>query len=84
MEEVGEAMTGDRPGGREMPRWYERGKGSSKLVSMYGRRAAIIAAARRVDFTEAWDILAETEGESDGFFDRVVEAERNALKQRFI
>jgi len=84
LEEVGEAMTGDRPGGREMPRWYERGKGSSKLVSMYGRRAAIIAAARRVDFTEAWDILAETEGESDGFFERVVEAERNALKQRFI
>jgi hypothetical protein len=51
---------------------------------MYGRRAAIVAAARRVDLTEAWDILAETEGESDEFFKRIVEAEREALKKRFI
>jgi len=51
---------------------------------MYGRRAAIVAAAKRVDFTEAWDLLAETDGESDEFFQRIVEAERNALKKRFI
>ncbi|RLC69865.1 MAG: hypothetical protein DRI26_08225, partial [Chloroflexi bacterium] len=61
-----------------------RGRDAAKLVSMYGRRAAIVAAAKRVDFTEAWDLLAETDGESDEFFQRIVEAERNALKKRFI
>jgi hypothetical protein len=37
-----------------------------------------------VDFTEAWDLLAETQGESDEFFERIVDAERNALKKRFL
>jgi hypothetical protein len=32
----------------------------------------------------AWDILAETEGEGDEFFERVIEAEREALKKRFM
>ncbi len=51
---------------------------------MYGRRAAIIGAAKRVDLTAAWDILAQTEGESDEFFNKIVEAERDALKKRFV
>lgn len=69
---------------REPPRWWSRGVDTSKLVSMYGKRAAIIAAAKNVDLEEAWDILAETEGESDEFYKRVIEAEREALKKRFI
>jgi len=85
LEEVSRELARERPGlKREGDRWWERGKDSSKLVSMYGRRGAIVAAARRVDFTEAWDILAETEEESDDFFGRIVESERNALKKRFI
>jgi ATP-dependent Lhr-like helicase len=64
--------------------WWGRGKDASKLVSIYGRRGVIVAAAKRVDFTEAWDILAQTEGESDYFFERIVEAERKALSRRFI
>ncbi|MCW3992099.1 MAG: DEAD/DEAH box helicase, partial [Candidatus Bathyarchaeota archaeon] len=85
MEEV---MTAASRAGRGAPgrtaRWWERGRDSAKLVSIYGRRAAIVAAAKRVDFTEAWDLLAETEGESNKFFERIVEAEREALKKRFI
>ena len=69
---------------REAARWWERGRDSAKLVSIYGRRAAIVAAAKRVDFTRAWDLLAETEDESDKFFERIVEAERDAWKKRFI
>ncbi len=68
---------------KEKPKWWERGREVSKLVSLYGRRAAIIGAAKRVDLTEAWDILAETEGESDPFFTRIVDAERDSLKKRF-
>lgn len=85
VEEVFQEMARERPGvKRTGERWWERGKDSAKLVSIYGRRGAIVAAAKRVDFTEAWDLLAETEGESDKFFERIVEAERNALKKRFI
>ena len=68
---------------KEKPKWRERGREVSKLVSLYGRRAAIIGAAKRVDITEAWDILAETEGESDSFFTRIIDAERDSLKKRF-
>ena len=64
--------------------WWRRGKDASKLVSIYGRRGVIVAAAKRVEFTDAWDLLAETEGESDYFFERIVEAERKALSRRFI
>jgi len=85
MEEVMAAASRARRGTpRKAARWWERGRDSSKLVSIYGRRAAIVAAAKRVDFTEAWDLLAETEGESNRFFERIVEAEREALKRRFI
>ncbi len=73
-----------RRGGKEPPDWWKRGEYSSKLVSIYGRRAAIVASAKRVNFTEAWDILAETQGESDDFFDRIVESEREALRQLFM
>jgi ATP-dependent Lhr-like helicase len=84
-EDVSKELSRERPGvQRQGEAWWERGKVAAKLVSMYGRRGAIVSSAKRVDFTEAWDILAETEGESDEFFERIVEAERNALKQRFM
>jgi len=85
IEDVSKELARERPGVKTKgERWYERGKDASKLVSMYGKRGAIVAAAKRVDFTEAWDLLAETNGESDEFFSRIVEAERNALKKRFM
>ena len=78
-------LSKERPGRkREGERWWERGKATAKLVSMYGRRGAIVAAAKRVDLSEAWDLLAETEGETNEFFERIVEGEKNALKRRFI
>ncbi len=85
IEEVQEIMALERARStRERPKWWERGRDVSKLVSIYGRRAAIIGAAKRVDLTAAWDILAETEDETDEFFDRIVDAEREALKKRFV
>ncbi|UCH57355.1 MAG: DEAD/DEAH box helicase [Candidatus Bathyarchaeota archaeon] len=85
IEEVSGELAKERPGvKRKVERWWERGRDASKLVSIYGRRGAIVASAKRIDFTEAWDLLAETEGESDDFFERIVEAERNALKRRFL
>ena len=66
------------------PWWWKYGEDSSKTVSIHGRRAAIIASAKRIENEIAWDILAETEGESDEFFEKLVEAEREALKKRFM
>jgi ATP-dependent helicase Lhr and Lhr-like helicase len=85
IEEVQELLAQDRSRStKEKPKWWTRGKDVSKLVSMYGRRAAIIGSAKRVDLTAAWDILAQTEGETDEFFTKIVEAERDALKKRFV
>jgi ATP-dependent Lhr-like helicase len=85
MEEVQELLGQERSRStKDKPKWWDRGKDVSKLVSMYGRRAAIIGAAKRIDLTAAWDILAQTEGESNEFFTKIVDAERDALKKRFI
>jgi ATP-dependent Lhr-like helicase len=84
VEDVSDGQILYRRGKKEPPYWWKRGADSSKLVSIYGRRGGIVAAAKRVDFTEAWDILAETAGESDDFFERIIEAERVALKKRFM
>jgi hypothetical protein len=84
-EEVAQQQAIYRGGSKKEPEWWwERAKDAAKLVSIYGRRAAIIASAKRVDFTNAWDILAETEGESDEFFTQIIEAERESLKNRFM
>jgi ATP-dependent Lhr-like helicase len=84
IDEVYQELGKEKPGAKRTgERWWERGKDASKLISMYGRRGAIVATAKRVDFTDAWDLLAETEGESEEFFERVVDAERNALKRGF-
>ena len=84
IDEVYQELGIEKPGAKRTgERWWERGKDASKLISMYGRRGAIVATAKRVDFTEAWDLLAETEGESEEFYERVVDAERNALKRGF-
>ena len=84
MEEVSELQSTTKRSSKEPPWWWSRGVDASKLVSMYGRRAAIVASAKYVDLTEAWDILAETRGEDDEFFERIVEAEREALRRRFM
>jgi hypothetical protein len=84
-EEVAQQQTIYRVGSKREPEWWwKRAEDAAKLISIYGRRAAIIATAKNVNFTEAWDILAETEGESDEFFTRIIEAEREALKKRFM
>ncbi|MBD3172703.1 DEAD/DEAH box helicase [Candidatus Bathyarchaeota archaeon] len=85
MEEVAEMMA--RTKGRysfDPPWWWKEAEDKSKLVSIHGRRGGIVAAAKRVENEAAWDILAETEGEGDEFFERIVEAEREALKKRFM
>ncbi len=84
-EEVAELLAKTKGRSKfEPPYWWREGDDASKTVSIHGRRAAIIASAKRVENEIAWDILAETEGEGDDYFERIVEAEREALKKRFM
>jgi len=41
--------SGAEPIEEEIPKWWERGRDISKLVSIYGRRAAIVGSAKRVE-----------------------------------
>jgi len=84
-EEVAEMLA--RTKGRykfDPPWWWKEAEDASKLISIYGRRGGIVATARRIENEVAWDILADTEGESDEFFESIVDAEREALKKRFM
>jgi ATP-dependent Lhr-like helicase len=84
LEKVAELQALDRQRTKKkLPVWWERGKDTSKLISIYGRRAAIIATAKNVNLTTAWDILAETIEETDQYYESILEAERTALKKRF-
>jgi len=56
---------------------------TAKLMSKYGKLAAIALAGRRLKTSDAEKILSEEKKLSDRFFELVIEAERNALKRRF-
>jgi ATP-dependent Lhr-like helicase len=56
---------------------------TASLISAYGKRAAIVLAAKNIRVREAEEILAESEDASDHFFELILEAEKNALKRRF-
>jgi len=55
----------------------------SKLVNKYGRLAVYTLAGRRVTPEVAGDILRKHRKPTNGFFEAIMEAEREALKERF-
>ena len=57
---------------------------TAELVAKYGKPAAVALAARRVRAPDAAQVLWEEKTLSDHFFELVIEAERNALKRRFL
>ena len=60
-----------------------RAEETAKLVNKYGRIAVYTLAGRRVTPEAAADILRKHKKPTIGFFQAVMEAEREALKERF-
>ena len=56
---------------------------TAKLLSKFGKAAAVALAGRRIRVSDAEEILSEETELTDRFFELVIEAEREALKRRF-
>ncbi len=56
---------------------------SADLISMHGKGAAVALAGRGLRAEDVKDILLQEDRLTNDFFERIVEAERNALKRAF-
>ena len=56
---------------------------TAKLVSTYGKPAAVALSGRKLRVSDVREIFKEEQTLSNHFYELVIEAERNALKRRF-
>jgi ATP-dependent Lhr-like helicase len=56
---------------------------TARLVSRYGKPAAVSLSGRNVQLSDAEEILEKENKLSDHFFELVTEAERKSLKRKF-
>ena len=64
-------------------RVVRRAKETAKLISKYGRIAAIVLAGKNLGPAETEEVLQKERRLNDSLFELVVEAERKALRKRF-
>jgi len=57
---------------------------TSNFISNYGKAAAVALSGRRLKISDVVEILNKQKTLSDDFYDLIIEAERNALKRRFL
>jgi len=62
----------------------ELARETGDLIEKYGRAAAYVLAGRRVDPLEAEFVLEQEKRVCDRLFELIMEAERNALRDRFL
>ena len=77
-EKQGEKLT------KEKQKLRDRSLETSQLMSEYGRPAAVALSARRLTTSDTRAILQKEKGLTDHFYELVMEAERKALKKRFL
>ncbi len=77
VEKKGEKLT------KSEQKWLEHALKTSKLVSTYGKAAAVALTGRRLRISDAQEVLRKEHTLSDRFFELVIETERSALKRRF-
>ncbi len=65
-------------------RLRRRAMETAKLISNYGKPAAVALSGRRLKTSDVREILSEESGLSDRLFELIMEAERTALKRRFL
>lgn len=78
VEKRGEKLT------KEEERIKEHAAATAQLISSSGKAAAIALSARRVKPEDVREILKKEKPTTDRFFEYVIEAERKALKARFL
>jgi hypothetical protein len=59
-------------------------KETSELIEKYGRTAAYVLAGRRVDPLDAESVLQQEKRICDRLFELIMDAEREALRERFL
>jgi len=64
-------------------KWKEQALGMARLMSKYGKLAAVAFAGRKLKISDVEDVLQEEKELTDRFFELVIESERKALKRRF-
>jgi len=64
-------------------KWKEQALGTARLMSEYGKPAAVAFAGRKLKISDVEDVLQEERELTDRFFELVIESERKALKRRF-
>ena len=57
---------------------------TANLISNYGKAAAVVLSGKGIKTSDAGEILKKESTISDRLFDLIIEAERNALKRRFL
>jgi ATP-dependent Lhr-like helicase len=57
---------------------------TAKMISKYGKSAAVALSGRRVKPSDVKEVLSKESRLSDELFELIMEAERNALKRRFM
>lgn len=56
---------------------------TARLVSKYGKPAAVSLSGRNMQISDAEDVLKKEKGLSDHFFELITEAEKKSLKRKF-
>ena len=64
-------------------KWHDHALKAARLMSEYGKPAAVAFSGRRLKISDVEDILREEKELTDHFFESVIEAERKAMKRRF-
>lgn len=78
VEKKGEKLT------KEEEKMRKHALASAQLISSYGKTAAIALSAQRAKPADIGEILKREKSPTDRFFELVIEAERKALKRRFL
>ncbi|MEM4245681.1 MAG: DEAD/DEAH box helicase [Candidatus Bathyarchaeia archaeon] len=81
-EDISRILSGPK-GGAKLSKLLSRIKGSARLISEYGKPAAVALAGNGVTTSVAEEILKEPLWPTSRFYERILEAERRALARRF-
>ena len=77
IEKKGERLT------KEEKKLKEEALKTARLISKYGKTAAVALSGRRLTVEDCYQILSKENKLSDGLFELIIEAERKALRRRF-